>query len=156
MNRQRKKTVKEVGRASSRYSLSDPLRELYTSAGQYYATSLLAVIFGQFTVLALLAAKASHIGYWGATLWLVVVHGLIVLVGCYFVFRAAIFAQLEEDARNRSNLGQLDAEMRKRVGNLNSRLEGLRLRLIKLPLLLSAAYAVFSAVALVAVLYLPP
>ncbi len=131
------------------------LAEFYTSAGQYYATSLLAVAFGQFSVLVLLASRAGQVEYWGATLWLAIVYVLIVFVGCYFVFRAAIFAQLEEQALRRSNLMRLDTRMQKRVNKPNLRLEIGRRWLIRRPYLPSLFYVGFSTFALLAVLYLP-
>lgn len=122
------------------------LRELYTSAGQYYATGLLAVVFGQFTVLALLAGKVKGLGYLGAEWGLVIIYVLIVSVGAYFVYRAAFFAQLEEGALRRSDLGDLDTRIRVSTGN--TYVDQARLWLIRRPLALVFIYATFSALAL--------
>ncbi len=160
-----KKIVKAVGEMLSRFGLSDNvtnrLRELYTSAGQYYATGLLAVAFGQFTLLALLAGKGNYlprhwVGWMAVGLLIILYFFPIVAAGGYFLFRAAIFAQLEERVLRLSKLGEADANMRRQLGNPNRWLERRRDGLIGHPFRLSVFYLIFSTLALLGALFLPP
>lgn len=73
----------------------DPVKlvEIYTTAGQYYATVLIAVVFAQFSDLALLLGKAYILSSFSVSFF-VVVYAAIVIAGMYFGYEFLRFARL--------------------------------------------------------------
>jgi hypothetical protein len=135
----------------------------YNSAAQFNATSLVAVVFGQFAVLTLLKSTSNlwlTPQVWG----LVVVYAAIWLVGCYFIMNYLMFAQFIEELRTYAGgapLERLEKHMTDKIKNRWVGLECLKskrgsvLKWRGLNLIACAVYLIISVAALLASMYLP-
>jgi hypothetical protein len=136
------------------------LLDQYVQSGTPYATSLVAIIFGQFSVLTLLQSKGCPLISTMKIIWpvwiLIGIYGLIVSGGSYIGYNYLMFARFLEYMKSSCflNLKTLDYEMRRKVGGskcLQNLREGLILK--KWSAVGGAvAYACFSILALVATL----
>ena len=138
--------------------------EFYNGAAQFHATSMIAVVFGQFSVLMLLEGRVhwsttclTWAGLYslrtGAIAILTIAYALILAVGWYSVYMYMIFADLIERLKNKSSLRALkvlDDGMRDETGENRSVING-RAWLIRQRVLVSAIYLIVSFLCLLLV-----
>lgn len=127
------------------------LVELYTTAGVYYATVLIAVVVAQFSVLTFLRGKYSYF-FLGSSempwiLVLIILYFMILYVGQYFVDRFLEFSNLLDQIIINSHNSTLE-KLARDVGQ--SHLDRRR-RMVQYREHVLGAYVVASAFALAAV-----
>jgi hypothetical protein len=134
----------------------DWLLKRYIESGGLYATILVAVIFGQFSVLRLLQSKGRYMTHDLAVWVLIVVYAVIVVVGFFVVYYYMIFAGLLEHLKSShfSKFNTLDKRMRREVGEWKLLREG-RASALQRRRAVVAIYVIISFGALASTLLMP-
>jgi len=98
----------------------------YNSAAQFNATALVAVVFGQFTILTLLEGmgRLLRIGFWPniPIEFLIVVYVLILCLGCYFIVNYFMFARFIEKLRECSGTTSLTTLENRMINDIRAQL----------------------------------
>lgn len=128
------------------------LAELYTTAGVYYATVMIAVVFAQFSVLTFLRGKYSSLGSseMFPILVLIVLYFMILIAGWYFADRFLKFSELLDKIIIHSS----DPTLKKLAKDEGQRHLDRRKKIVKYRRYVLGMYVVASAFALAAVLYI--
>jgi hypothetical protein len=136
--------------------------EIYNTAAQFNATSMVAVVFGQFVILTLLEGRARELLSCPCRTWpiwfLIWVYGGILCLGCYFILNYLMFAQFIEKLRSCPGVRSLEKLEDELLGEDRS-LKDFRACVLGIPhlgLITCILYAFLSIVVLWAVLNLPP
>lgn len=128
------------------------LAELYTTAGVYYATVMIAIVFAQFSVLAFLRGKYSffflRISEMFSILVLVLLYFMILTAGWYFADRFLKFSELLDQIIVKSS----DPTLKKLAKDVGQPHLDRRKKIVKYRRHVLGAYVVASAFALVAIL----
>lgn len=142
---------------------------IYNEAAQYHATSLVAIVVGQFAILTMLQGRIADVsvcllrGQFSVQGWpviaFVVIYFLIVFLGCYFVQSFIMFAKFVERLREYEGVRPLESLERRllRETGQGTSLRGLRSLTLRRGWTswgFSIGYLIASAVALIAALSL--
>jgi hypothetical protein len=135
--------------------------EIYNTAAQFNATSMIVVVFGQFGILTLLEGRATELLASTSWAWiLIMAYVAILLLGCYFILNWLMFAQFIEKLREYLGvkpLEQLERELADKVGKRS--LKSARAWFLTLPCFGSGLCLLYfggSLLVLCATLNLPP
>jgi hypothetical protein len=135
----------------------------YNSAAQFNATSLVAVVFGQFAILTLLKSTSSLPPTWQVA-FLIFAYVSASFLGCYFIMNYLMFAQFIEELRTYAGVAPLERLEDYMTDKIKDRWVGLSwlrgkrrsvLRLRGLNLVACAGYVIISLIVLLASMYLP-